>query len=132
MSIRPFFVLPVLLLATGCGHSLPSLPGFDAPAWRQDAYACRNQRARQVPALLQHQELLYGTRTDDIDALLGHPDENELNEQTEKTYYYYLEPGTQCGPRHERSRANKLSIHFGPTGTVTGVLYERPAVPGQQ
>ena len=49
-----------------------------------------------------------------------------------KTYYYYLEPGTQCGPRHERSRANKLSIHFGPTGTVTGVLYERPAVQGQQ
>jgi hypothetical protein len=70
--------------------------------------------------------MLYGTRTDDIDALFGRPDEEELNEQTEKTYYYYIEPGTQCEARHQRSAANKLSIHFGPTGIVTAILYEKP------
>jgi hypothetical protein len=126
MSIRPFFILLSLAALTACGHSLASIPGFDPAAWRRDVYACQNQRARQLPAINAHREVLYGTRTDDIDALFGRPDEEELNEQTEKTYYYYIEPGLQCEPRHQRSAANKLTIHFGPTGIVTAVLYERP------
>jgi len=126
MSIRLFFILPLLAALTSCGHSLSGIPGFDPTAWRQDAYACQNQRARQLPVLNKHREVLYGTRTDDIDALFGRPDEEELNEQTEKTYFYYIEPGPQCEARHQRSAANKLAIHFGPTGIVTAVLYEHP------
>ncbi|RYU74171.1 hypothetical protein [Hymenobacter persicinus] len=126
MSIRLFFVLFGLVILTSCGHSLTSIPGFDSAAWRRDAYACQNQRARQLPVINAHREVLYGTRTADIDALFGRPDEEELNEQTEKTYFYYVEPGTQCEPRHQRSAANKLTFHFGPTGIVTAVLYEKP------
>lgn len=114
------------LLLSACGHSLHEIPGFDAATWRQDAYACQNRRAAQLPALLKHRELLYDTRTADIDALLGHPDEEELNEQTEKTYLYYIEPGTQCSPTHPRSGANKLRLRFSPTGIVSEVLYDRP------
>ncbi|PJJ60326.1 hypothetical protein CLV45_1751 [Hymenobacter chitinivorans DSM 11115] len=117
-----------MVLFGGCGHALPELPGFDAAAWRHDPYACRNQRQAQLPALQQHRELLYGTRADDIDALFGRPDEEELSEQTEKLYFYYLEPGTQCEPAHQRSSANKLVLRFGPLGTVTEVLYERAPV----
>ncbi|SHJ50941.1 hypothetical protein SAMN02745146_3291 [Hymenobacter daecheongensis DSM 21074] len=124
--MRHFFILIVLAALSSCGHSLSGIPGFDSAAWRQDVYACRNQRARQLPVLNAHRETLYGTRTADIDALFGQPDEEELTEQTEKTYFYYIEPGTQCEPRHQRSAANKLAIHFGPTGIVTAVLYERP------
>ncbi|GAA3941710.1 hypothetical protein [Hymenobacter algoricola] len=126
MSIRLFFILPLLLVVAGCGHSLSEIPGFDSAAWRQDAFACQNQRARQLPAIDAYRETLYGTRTDDIESLFGRPDEEELSEQTEKTYFYYIEPGTQCEPRHLRSQANKLTFHFGPTGIVTAVLYERP------
>lgn len=117
--------LGVLLLGA-CGHSSPSIQGFDATVWRRDAYACQDQRASQIKALLQAKEQLYGTRTAEIEALLGRPDEEELAEQTEKTYHYYLESGPQCLPRHPRSAVNKLSIHFGAIGTVTEILTERP------
>lgn len=123
---RCFAIGAAALLSTACGHSLPELPGFDSTAWRRDPYACQNQRAALVPALNRHRELLYGARIADIDALLGRPDEEELSEQTEKTYYYYIEPGTQCNPEHARSAANKLTLRFGPLGVVTEVLYERP------
>ncbi|GAA4007575.1 hypothetical protein GCM10022408_19450 [Hymenobacter fastidiosus] len=126
MSIRLPFVCLLLAVLPSCGHSLSSIPGFDPVSWRKDVYACQNQRARQLPAINAYRETLYGTRTASIDALFGRPDEEELNEQTEKTYYYYIEPGTQCEPRHQRSTANKLTFHFGPTGIVTAVLYERP------
>ena len=55
-------------------------------------------------------------------ALLGQPDEEELRAGTEKVYYYYLEPGTQCDGRHLRSGAPSFSLRFGPIGTVTEVL----------
>ncbi|GAC1367107.1 MAG: hypothetical protein NVS3B25_04390 [Hymenobacter sp.] len=67
-------------------------------------------------------EQLYETRADDVTALLGPPDEEELRANTEKVYYYYLEPGTQCQARHARSGAACLSLRFGPLGTVTEVL----------
>jgi hypothetical protein len=111
-------------LLAGCGHSLPQLPGFDAAAWRADPYACRNQRRAAVPVLRQAKERLYEARANDVTALLGQPDEEELRAGTEKVYYYYLEPGTQCSGRHARSGAPCLSLRFGPLGTVTEMLID--------
>lgn len=115
---------PVALLGVlaGCGHALPQLPGFDGAAWRADPYACRGQRQAAVPALARAKEQLYEARADDVTALLGPPDEEELRAGTEKVYYYYLEPGAQCAGRHVRSGAACLSLRFGPLGTVTEVL----------
>ena len=111
-------------LVLSCGHSLPQLPGFDALAWRADPYACHNARRAAEPALTQGRERLYEARANDVTALLGPPDEEELRAGTEKVYYYYLEPGTQCDERHARSGAACLSLRFGPLGTVTEVLMD--------
>ncbi|GAA4023159.1 hypothetical protein GCM10022409_03730 [Hymenobacter glaciei] len=109
-------------ILVGCGHALPQIPGFEAATWRADPYACHNQRRNGVAALLRVREQLYEARADDVNALLGQPDEEELRANTEKVYYYYLEPGTQCAAGHIRSAAPRLSVRFGPLGTVTEVL----------
>jgi hypothetical protein len=109
------------LVLSGCGHALSSIPGFEAAAWRADPYACRNQRAALLAPLLAARGQLYEARADDVNALLGPPDEEELQAQTEKIYCYYLVSGSQCGPRHPRSGAPRLRLHFGPLGTVTEV-----------
>ena len=121
--LRPQWLSALAPLLLSCGHDLPTqLPGFDAAAWRRDHYGCLNLRAAQLPALLRAQGQFYEARANAVDQLLGHPDEEELRAQTEKVYYYYLAPGTQCEPAHQRSAAPKLSLHFGPLGTVTEVL----------
>ena len=117
-------------LSASCGHALPQIPGFDAAAWRADPYACRDQRRVAVPALTRSRERLYEARADDVTALLGQPDEEELRAGTEKVYYYYLEPGTQCQGRHARSGAACISLRFGPLGTVTEVLTD-PLTPAR-
>lgn len=140
-SVRTIFftlIMPLMLvsavtgLLVGCGHALPELPGFDAPTWRADPYACRNLRRLAVPALAHNRERLYNSRADDVTALLGPPDEEELRANTEKVYYYYLEPGTQCQPPHARSGAACLSLRFGALGTVTEVLTDPLAAPQPQ
>jgi len=131
MLFRRFiFLLSPVLLLVSCGTSAPELPGFDRAAWRRDAYACQGARQNQLKPLLQAKEQLYGVRTAVIEKLLGQPDEEELAEQTEKIYLYYLESGPQCLPDHRRSAANKLSIRFSPLGTVKEVLIDRPTGSG--
>ncbi len=117
------WLLPLALpsLLAGCGHALPDIPGFAAPAWRADRYACNGQRAALLPPLLAARPRLYEARANDVTALLGPPDEEELLAQTEKVYHYYLLPGAQCGPRRSHADGPRLSLHFGPLGTVTEV-----------
>ena len=129
LSIRLTTVLILFGLLTGCGHALPKLPGFDAATWRADPYACRNLRRQAFSLLVLNKEKLYEARADDVTALLGKPDEEELRAGTEKVYYYYLEPGTQCQGRHARSGAACLSLRFGPLGTVTEVLTDPLSTP---
>ena len=119
-AVRPLPLLAGLALA-GCGHALPNIPGFQAAAWRADRYACAGQRAALLPPLLAARPQLYQARANDVTALLGRPDVEELLAQTEKVYHYYLVPGAQCAPRHPRAPTPRLSIHFGPLGTVTEV-----------
>lgn len=130
ISFRAGLGLACCFLA-GCGHALPQVPGFDAAAWRADTYACQNHRAALLPPLLAARATLYEARADDVTALLGQPDEEELLAGTEKIYTYYLRTGEQCGPRHPRSAAPRLRLRFGPIGTVTEVQADPllPAAP---
>ncbi len=100
-------------------------------AWRADKYGCQGHRLKQLPILLKAREKLYLTRADEINAVLGQPDEEELREGTEKVYVYYLVPGPQCDPGHHRSAAPCLRLHFGPLGTLTEILVDPAAKVGQ-
>lgn len=127
---RLVLLFSLTALLGGCGHALTEVPGFDAEKWRSDPHACRDLRRSVLPALLNHKEQLYEARANDVTALLGQPDEEELRAGTEKVYYYYLEPGSHCEGRRARSGAPCLSLRFGPIGTVTEVLSD-PLTPGK-
>ncbi|MET4104904.1 hypothetical protein [Hymenobacter sp. UYP22] len=98
------------------------MPDFNSATWRADSYGCNNQRQALLPVIEKHRNEVYGARINDVTALLGHPDEEELGEQSDKVYIYYITPGTQCGPGHPRSTQNRLLIRSGATGTVTELI----------
>ncbi|MBX0289781.1 hypothetical protein K3G63_04990 [Hymenobacter sp. HSC-4F20] len=128
MQTVPFLLRQVagcLLLSgllAGCGHSLPELPGFDSATWRTDSYGCQNRRTALLPVLEKHRDLLYGARVNDITRLLGHPDEEELGEQSDKVYIYYVASGLQCSTGHPRSGRARVLLRSGATGTITEVI----------
>ncbi|WP_139922078.1 hypothetical protein [Hymenobacter sp. DG01] len=115
-------ILAVGALTASCGHSLPGLPGFNSEAWRADAYGCQSQRAAQLPVLEKHRNELYGARVNDVTRLLGHPDEEELGEQSDKVYIYYVTTGLQCAPGHPRTARGRVLLRSGATGTITEVI----------
>lgn len=120
MFLRRFpAYLAIGLLVASCGHALPEMPEFDGSAWRKDPYGCTSRRAALLPSLTKYREQLYGARISDVDALLGHPDEEELSEQSEKIYIYYTATGPQCVKGHPRAAGGRVVLRFGATGTIT-------------
>ncbi|WP_147320843.1 hypothetical protein [Hymenobacter lapidiphilus] len=75
-----------------------------------------------VPILEKHRSDLFEARINDITELLGHPDEEELGEQSDKIYIYYVAPGAQCAPGNPRAATNRVMLRSGATGTVTEVI----------
>ncbi|MCA8830120.1 hypothetical protein [Hymenobacter pini] len=122
LRLPSFFLLAAGFVFSSCGHSLPELPDFNSTTWRADPYGCQNQRRALLPVLEKHRNDLYGARINDVTALLGHPDEEELGEQSDKVYIYYVAPGMHCQPGHPRSAQNRLLLRSGATGTITEMI----------
>ena len=124
MITRPtLLALLTALLLTGCGHSLPDFPDFDNTTWRRDPYGCQNKRLTLLPILEKHRDEIFGARISAIDALLGRPDEEELSEQSEKVYLYYITERPQCVAGHPRANGPRLILRFGATGALTEALF---------
>jgi hypothetical protein len=103
----------VLVLAGACGKPLPTLEGIDLSQWKNDKKGCNHFREKMITQLTDQKEKLKGLSEDDVIALLGRPDQNELYKRNEKFFKYFLVPGPSC---KSDSSEMILSIRFNSVG----------------
>jgi hypothetical protein len=113
----------LLVLCFACSKPLPSLEGIDLSQWRKDKNACNAQREPMREAIERQKEKLLGLDEDQMLALLGRPDQNELYTRSQKFYYYYIEPAPGCGSQGDTT-AQRLVIRFNAVGLATEVSIE--------
>lgn len=117
-------MLATLLLA-GC--STPdSLKDFDSEAWINDRMGCNGDRIRLVYELDSLRTEFYGKKEYLVRGLLGKPDQEELLERSERIYYYYIEPGSQCSGARGMSEANRVEVRFNSLAKVKEINYKEP------
>jgi hypothetical protein len=102
-----------MLIAGACGKPLPTLEGINLKEWKDDKNGCHHFREKLIDTLTSQKDKLRGLSEDDIIALLGRPDQNELYKRNEKFFKYFLEPGPIC---RSDSSAIMLSIRFNSVG----------------
>ena len=83
-------------LLIGCRPELPSLENFDFEKWTNDKKGCKGERALLIKSLKNQKTALLERTQNEIQELLGEPDEHELYERSRKYFYYYLEPSKYC------------------------------------
>lgn len=120
----PKFILPSLLsfVVLSCSTPLPELEGVDTKVWKSDKYACLNERSKFIGSITTQKDKLKSLTEDDMIALLGRPDENELYTRNQKFYRYFLEPGPTCGSSSDHPK--KLIIRFNAIGLAKEVSVE--------
>jgi hypothetical protein len=102
-----------ILFAGACGKPLPTLDGIDLKQWRDDKNGCHHYRERLIETLTSQKDKLKGLSEDDLLALLGRPDQNELYKRNEKFFKYFLAPGPIC---RNDSSGMILSVRFNSVG----------------
>ena len=110
--MKKLFIV-LALTAGACGKPLPTLEGIDLKQWKDDKNGCQHFREKLINALATQKDKLKGLSEDDIIALLGRPDQNELYKRNEKFFKYFLEPGPIC---KSGSSEMMLSIRFNSVG----------------
>ena len=111
-----------ILIAGACGKPLPTLEGIDLKQWKDDKNGCNHFREKLIDTLVSQKDKLKGLSEDDIIALLGRPDQNELYKRNQKFFYYFVEASSKCEPSIET--AKKLSVRFTAMGIAKEVIIE--------
>ena len=112
-----------LLFLFSCGKSLPSFEDIDLQAWKDDKQACQGTRSSMMKAMEGQSKKLLALSEQEVIALLGKPDENELYKRNQKFYYYFVQPSATC-TNAVAQNPKKLVIRFNAMGLAKEVSIE--------
>ena len=112
-----------LLFLFSCGKSLPSFEDIDLQAWKDDKQACQGTRSSMMKAMETQSKKLLALSEQEVIALLGKPDENELYKRNQKFYYYFVQPSATC-TNAVIQNPKKLVIRFNAVGLAKEVSFE--------
>lgn len=118
--LRP---LAFILVLFSCGKPLPTLDQIDLQAWKDDKNGCSGKRDSMLKAMEAQTEKLLGLSEQEIIAIIGKPDENELYERNQKFYYYYLQPASSCSTS-TIGNPKKLVVRFNAVGLAKEIGVE--------
>ena len=112
----------LLVLASACGKSLPTLENVDQIAWKNDKNGCGGMRGSIVEGIMQQKSKLLSLSELEIVSLLGKPDQNELYTRNQKFYYYFVEPAEACDSA--KAQHQRLVVRFNAVGLASEILLE--------
>ncbi|MBL0744207.1 hypothetical protein [Chryseolinea lacunae] len=112
----------MMLMMWGCTKPLPSLEGIDQALWKKDKNACAGKRWAMVTQIERQKDKLLALSEDDIVAVLGKPDQNELYKRNQKFFYYFVQPAPAC--QQDTVGAKRLAIRFNAMGLAKEVAVE--------
>ena len=110
--MRIAFLIPLISFMS-C-YQAPQIDGFDKQTWKQEI-SCNQDRLAEANILIKNDSLLLSANQNEIQELLGNPDEHELYSRNQKFFYYNLKPTCDSVP------GQRLSIRFDALGRVNEV-----------
>jgi hypothetical protein len=126
MGKTKFLIWGLFLIMLQSCYTPESLRSFDSETWKADRYACDGKREKLIPEFEKIRKELYGKKEYIIRNLLGKPDKENLLERSQRIYYYYLEPGTQCQDPQTLSDVTRAEVRINSLGKVSEITYNHP------
>ena len=111
-QLRFILLLAVLGINTSCYKKL-NLEGFDEVQWTNYTSSCDSYRLEIADYIVENQSLLLEGTQNEIESLLGQPEEHELYQRNQKYFHYRLNPPDSCG---QYEALSFLSIRFNAIG----------------
>ena len=98
------------------------LKDFDEQKWQNDKKGCTGHRSEMESDLKAALEQLKGLNADEIIAVLGKPDKNELYKRSQKFFIYHITPAKECTQSPVNEVNTSLRIRFNAMGLAKEVM----------
>ncbi len=116
-----YLFVAALVGLLSCSSSSVDIPEFDEKAWIKDKNGCANTRAEMITSLTNSLDMIKGLSENEVLALLGSPDMNELFTRNQKFYIYHITPSLECGVTGQEKQLF-LEIRFSATNMAREVM----------
>ena len=114
-----------MLVVSGCSEKKPKLPGFNSELWKSDKKGCMGKRTYLSEYLFENSVNIKGMNDDDILELMGKPEKTNWEDRGKKTYYYFIQPGSQCDTSSLVLEGIKIAFEFDALGRVKLVTEQK-------
>jgi hypothetical protein len=113
----------LIFILFSCNKPLPTLEKIDLQAWKDDKNACSGKRTSMLDGMNSQTAKLVGLSEQEVIAMLGRPDQNELYKRNQKFYSYFIQPSNVCSGS-VTDHPKKLVIRFNAIGLAKEVGVE--------
>jgi len=120
--MRAYYLVVIFGIIFSCS-SKTEIENFNRQRWIDDAGGCKNLRGSEIKNLLAHKSEILGLSENQIETLLGKPDERDLYVRTQKFMVYYAAPGRNCGDTTKSEQIPRLSIRISALGTANEIVF---------
>ncbi|MEP5611199.1 MAG: hypothetical protein ABJP45_03060 [Cyclobacteriaceae bacterium] len=111
-------LLLVLVVLSSCYKKL-ELDGFNKADWKSFRTTCTAYRLEKADLLIENRSLLLESTQNEVESLLGTPEEHELYKRNEKFFHYRLTPRDTCNNAMDAIKF--LSVRFNAVGRASDV-----------
>ena len=118
--MKNLIIVGLIGMLIGCKEQV-SLPNVNEADWIRDEKGCTGLRIQQLTRMEEDRKLLKGLNQDEIIAVLGRPDQNELYKRNQKFFIYSITPHN-CSEAADSLPRTYLSIRFNATGLAKEVV----------
>lgn len=123
--MKPPFYLIFLLGLLSCGPAPDKIGKLDLVKWREDQNGCQNIRKGLLNDFKAIQQTeIKGKSSNEIGALLGVPDRQQLADRNQKYYIYLVGSGPHCTDRMNLIDSPTMAIRFSAMGMATEITYQ--------
>ncbi len=111
-KVEKSLLILLLVIFTSCYKQL-EMEGFNKDKWINGQNDCDTYRLDISETIIENQDILLESTQNEIESLLGKPQEHELYDRNQKFFHYRLTPQERCG---EYKTVKYLSIRFNAIG----------------
>lgn len=116
------FILIVLTISQ-CQQAV-NIENFDEAAFQADPLGCKGERLRMKEQVLQLPQHLTGFSQQEIQAILGKADRQELSNRSQKYLVYFIEPAPACAENRSEKEPLTMYVRFNSVGRSNEISFQ--------
>jgi hypothetical protein len=120
-----FAICFIAIMVSSCTKEKPKLEGFNSELWKADKKGCNGKRAYLSEFLFANSVNIKGMEDNDILEMMGKPEKTNWEDRGKKTYYYFIQPGSQCDSSTLLLEGTKIAFEFDALGRVKLVTEQK-------